>query len=252
MKKGILWILLPIVLPVSLFLAWWISSANADSIFFPPLQIILDRFQELWLFALFGEHVIPSLLALGVGLSLSIVIGVSGGVILGLNQQIVSALDPVLQFFRYLPAVALLPLAIQLIGIGMDMRIAIIVFGALWPVLLNTIEGVRSVHPSLVDVAKSYQIRMRDWIFRMVLPSAAPQIFAGIRACLAVAVILMFASELMGSSRGIGYFILEAQRQFAMPEMWSGMILLGIVGYLLNVALMVIERRALSWHQKTR
>src|SRR5699024_146383 len=150
-KKGILWILLPIVLPVSLFLAWWISSANADSIFFPPLQIILDRFQELWLFALFGEHVIPSLLALGVGLSLSIVIGVSGGVILGFNQPIASALDPVLQFFRYLPAVALLPLAIQLIGIGMDMRIAIIVFGALWPVLLNTIEGVRSVHPSLVD-----------------------------------------------------------------------------------------------------
>lgn len=252
MKKGILWILLPILLPLLLFIAWWAGSAKAESIYFPPLQLILERFRELWLFTLFEEHVVPSLLALGIGLGLSIIIGISGGVILGLNERIASAFDPVLQFFRYLPAVALLPLAIQLIGIGMDMRIAIIVFGALWPVLLNTIEGVRSVHPSMVDVAKSYQIRTRDWIFRMVLPSAAPQIFAGVRACLAVAVILMFASELMGSSRGIGYFILEAQRQFAMPEMWSGMILLGIVGYLLNVALMVIERRALSWHQKTR
>ena len=145
----------------------------------------------------------------------------------------------------------MLPLAIQLMGIGPDMRV-IVVLGALWPVLLNTIDGVRGVHPALVDVAKSNRLRPIDWVVRVVVPSASPQIFAGIRASLAVSVILMFASELMGLLQGIGYFILETQRQFSLPEMWSGMILLGVIGYLLNVILLLVERFALDWHRELR
>ncbi|MCK6212103.1 ABC transporter permease [Georgenia sp. EYE_87] len=232
--------------------AWWFASADSTSIFFPPLALIVEKFRELWLFALVGEHVVPSLQSIGLGLGISIVLGIALGVLLGLNGYVATAVDPVLQFLRYLPAVALLPLAIQLIGLGQDMRVVTIVLGALWPVLLNTIDGVRGIDPATIDVARSNRIRPVDWIFRIVIPSAAPQIFAGIRASLAVSVILMFASELLGASRGIGYFILQAQRQFSLPEMWSGMILLGIIGYLLNLILMLVERSALAWHRKSR
>jgi ABC-type nitrate/sulfonate/bicarbonate transport system permease component len=242
----------PAVVPLALIAIWWFASANNASIYFPPLSQILERFKELWLFALVPEHVIPSLQSILYGLGISIVLGIGLGTLLGLNGQVATAVNPVLQFLRYLPAVALLPLAIQLIGIGQEMRVTIIVLGALWPVLLNTIDGVRGIHPSLIDVARSNRVRTFDWIFRIVLPSASPQIFAGIRASLAVSVILMFASELLGASRGIGYFILEAQRQFSIPEMWSGMILLGIIGYALNVILMAIEYFTLAWHRKSR
>lgn len=244
--------LLPAIVPVALIAGWWFASAGSRSIYFPPLSTILQRFRELWLFALVPEHVVPSLQTIGLGLGISIVLGVGLGVVLGLSDYVATAFGPVLQFLRYLPAVALLPLAIQLIGIGQDMRVTIVVLGALWPILLNTIDGVRSVHPSVVDVARSNRVRPVDWVFRMVIPSAAPQIFAGIRASLAVSVILMFASELLGASRGIGYFILEAQRQFSLPEMWSGMILLGVIGYILNIILVLVERWALAWHRRSR
>lgn len=243
---------LPLIVPVLLIALWWVASAKSTSFFFPPLAKIWQRFQDLWLFDLVGEHVVPSLNSVVIGLGISIVIGVGLGIALGLNDAIASAVGPMLQFMRYLPAVAMLPLAIQLMGIGPDMRVLIVVLGALWPVLLNTIDGVRGVHPALVDVARSNRLRPFDWVFRVVVPSAAPQIFAGIRASLAVSVILMFASELMGASQGIGYFILETQRQFSLPEMWSGMILLGIIGYSLNVILMLVERFALDWHRQSR
>ena len=243
---------LSVLVPALLMALWWVLSAQSTSIFFPPLSTIWETFKELWLFDLVGEHVVPSLYSVLVGLGISIVIGVSLGIILGLNEVVATAVGPLLQFMRYLPAVAMLPLAIQLMGIGPDMRVLIVVLGALWPVLLNTIDGVRGVHPALKDVARSNRLRPSDWVLRVVVPSAAPQIFAGIRASLAVSVILMFASELLGASQGIGYFILQAQRQFSLPEMWSGMILLGIIGYLLNVILMFVERYALAWHHQPR
>lgn len=244
--------LLPALLPIGVVIIWWIGSAASTSIYFPPLRDILDTFRELWVFALVPDHVFPSLVSIGLGLGVSIVLGVSLGVILGLNSKVAIAVGPALQFFRYLPAVALIPLAIQLIGLGIEMRVSIIVFGALWPILLNTIDGVRGIHPAVLDVARSNRVRSADWIFQMVLPAASPQIFAGIRASLAVSVIVMVASEMLGATAGLGFFILQSQRQFSLPEMWSGMLVLGIIGYFLNVLLLIVEHQVLSWHRLAR
>lgn len=252
MRANVARVAVPVLVPVVLVAGWWIASSASTSIFFPPLTVILDRFRELWLFALVPEHVVPSLQSILIGLGVSIVLGVTLGVVLGLNDYVATTVSPVLQFFRFLPAVALLPLAILLLGIGPEMRVVVIVLGALWPILLNTIDGVRGIHPAVIDVGRSTRLRSFDWVIRVVIPFASPQIFAGIRASLAVSVILMFASELLGASRGIGYFILQAQRQFSLPEMWSGMILLGIIGYALNVILVLIEYFVLAWHRKSR
>lgn len=241
-----------IVLPIVLVVVWWLASAGSESFYFPPLEDIWGVFTELWVFDLVPVHVVPSLQAILLGLAISIVLGIGTGILLGLSPFLSNMASPVLQFLRYLPTVALLPLAIQLFGIGIGMHVLIIVLGALWPILLNTMDGVRGINPSYRDVARSTRIRRIDWIFRIVLPAASPQIFAGIRASLAVAVVLMVASELLGSYAGIGFFILESQRQFSIPEMWSGMILLGVIGYLLNVTFAIVEHFTLAWHRRSK
>ncbi|MFT4084809.1 MAG: ABC transporter permease [Nocardioides sp.] len=243
---------LGLIVPVVLIAAWWFGTANSTSFYFPPLSDVLNTFRHVWLFQRVPTDVVPSLLAIGIALLVSILLGVGLGVVLGLSPALGDMMSPVLQFLRYLPAVALVPLAIQLLGIGLSMRVAVIVLGAVWPILLNTIDGVRGIHPGIIDVARSTHVSRADWIFRIVLPAASPQIFTGIRASLSVSVVLMVASELLGASSGIGYFILQSQRQFAIPEMWSGMVLLGILGYLLNVIFGRVEHRVLRWHRLSR
>lgn len=243
---------LGLVVPVFLVLAWWFTSADSTSVYFPPLSDILSTFRDVWLFERFGTDVVPSITAIGLGLLVSIALGVTLGMVLGLNHAISDVVSPILQFLRYLPAVALLPLTIQLLGLGLSMRVTVIVLAALWPILLNTIDGVRGIHPAVVDVARSTRISRADWILRVVLPAASPQIFTGIRASLSVSVVLMVASELLGTSSGIGYFILESQRQFSISEMWSGMLLLGVFGYVLNLIFGRVEHRVLAWHRLSR
>jgi ABC-type nitrate/sulfonate/bicarbonate transport system permease component len=126
------------------------------------------------------------------------------------------------------------------------------VVGCIWPILLNTIDGVRGVDPTMLEMSRSYGLtRARQWS-RVLLPAALPQIFSGLRAALSIALILMVISEMIASTNGIGYFVLDAQRTFAIPEMWSGIILLGVLGYALNALLMLVERRILRWHRGFR
>jgi ABC-type nitrate/sulfonate/bicarbonate transport system permease component len=108
------------------------------------------------------------------------------------------------------------------------------------------------VDPTLVDTGRVYRIPARDRLTHVVLPAAAPQIFAGMRTSLSLALILMVISEMVASSNGIGYFVLQSQRSFAIPEMWSGIILLGILGYAFNAIFLLLERRALAWHRGAR
>jgi ABC-type nitrate/sulfonate/bicarbonate transport system permease component len=111
---------------------------------------------------------------------------------------------------------------------------------------------VSGVDPTLVDTGRVYRIPASDRLRHVVLPAAAPQIFAGMRTSLSLALILMVISEMVASSNGIGYFVLQSQRSFAIPEMWSGIILLGLLGYLFNAVFLLVERRTLAWHRGAR
>jgi ABC-type nitrate/sulfonate/bicarbonate transport system permease component len=241
------WVAWELSLPIALLVLWWFWSRQSSTYFFPPLATILERFADVWLFDRFASDFLPSLGNLIGGYLLAVVVGVALGVALGLVPWLREATDPVLQFLRALPAVALLPLAIQLLGIDWSMKVGIIFFGSLWPILLNTIDGVRAIDATTWDVVRSYRLSRRERLLRVVLPAASPQVFVGLRASLSVAVILLLASELYGSSSGIGHFVLQAQRQFALADMWAGMVLLGLLGYLLNVVLHLVERRVLAW-----
>ncbi len=252
MRSRALGTALEIAVPVALLVVWGVWSSGSDTYYFPPLTDILDTFADTWLFERVGSDVVPSLVRLGLGYGIACVVAVAAGLALGLSQPLRRALDPSVQFLRSIPPPALLPFGILVLGVGTSMKVFIIAFVCVWPVLLNTVDGVAGVDPTLRETAESYAIGRRDRILRVILPAAAPQIFAGMRTSLSLALILMVISEMVASTNGIGYFVLQSQRSFAIPEMWSGILLLGILGYLLNVVFLLIERRVLRWHRGAR
>jgi ABC-type nitrate/sulfonate/bicarbonate transport system permease component len=138
-----------------------------------------------------------------------------------------------------------------LFGIGTTMQLATIVFGALWPVLLNAVDGARSLDRVQEETARSLRTPLVHRTLLVVLPAALPKIFAGLRLSLSIAVLLMVVSELVGAANGIGYELMFAQRQFDFPVMWAWIALLGFVGFGLNTLLLLVERRVLRW-QPTR
>jgi ABC-type nitrate/sulfonate/bicarbonate transport system permease component len=138
------------------------------------------------------------------------------------------------------------------LGLGSFPKIILIAFVCMWPILLNTIDGVRSVEPGLEDVARTFRMSRRQRIFGIQLRSASPQIFVGMRISLAIAFIMMIVSEMVGATNGIGYITLTAQQSFEVPLMWSGMILLAILGAFFNFIFLRIERRVLRWHYQSR
>jgi ABC-type nitrate/sulfonate/bicarbonate transport system permease component len=157
--------------------------------------------------------------------------------------------DPVVEFLRALPPPVLIPVAIALVGIGASMKVFVIAAGCVWPILLNTVDGVRGLDPALGETARVYGVGGWQRLRGITLPAASPRIFAGMRTALSLALILMVISEMEASTNGIGFFVLQSQRSFAIPEMWSGILLLGILGYVVNLAFVVVERRVLAWHR---
>jgi ABC-type nitrate/sulfonate/bicarbonate transport system permease component len=132
--------------------------------------------------------------------------------------------------------------------LGATMQIVIIAFGVVWPVLLNSADGVRTVDSLQLETAKVFGLSRYRRMVNVVLPAASPKIFAGLRVSLAFALILMVLSELVGSTAGIGSQLIGAQRDFDLPRMWAGIVVLGVLGLLFNLAFMLLERRVLAWH----
>lgn len=236
-------------LPVLLVAAWWVASANSTNIYFPPLSDVMSEFVDIWFFEGIKTEILPSLSRLGAGFGLACLIGVGLGMVLGMVHWLEAAVRPIVEFLRATPGVAILPVMMLLLGLGTPMKIAMIALVATWPILLNTIDGVRSVEPVLRQVSRTYRLGRLDRIRFLVLPNAAPQIFAGARTALAISFVAMVISEMVGTPGGIGHFVLDAQRGFNTTAMWAGIIALGILGYLINRLFALVEGWTLAWHR---
>lgn len=240
-------------LPLLLVLAWALATQGTTNLYFPSPARVLQAFTTTWLDGdtLTGD-VLPSLGRFAVGVLLSIVIGIVAGTAIGATPWLRALLEPMLEFFRAIPPVVLVPVLMLLLGIDDAMKLAVIVSGSVWPVLLNTVEGVRGTDPVLVDTSRSYRVRGLLAYRYVVLPAASPQIMAGIRLCLSIGLILMVISEMFSSSSGLGYQIVYFQRQYMVAEMWGGILLLGLVGVLVAALFQLVERRVLHWYHGSR
>jgi len=242
-----------IAVPVALLVAWQAWTAHAHSQFFPRLSTILVEFREMWLFDQFGTHVVPSLERIALGFGIAVVVGIAVGIPLGLSRWGRLAAMPHIEYWRAIPPPALLPISVVLLhSIGNVQKVSFIAFFCVFPILLNTIDGVRGIDPTLVDTARSYGIRGLERIRRIVLPAAMPQIAAGMRNSLALAVIIMVVAEYFSSTSGVGYVLLISKNTFEMGPMWATIVLIGVLGYLLSLLFILFERRLLAWHRGWR
>ena len=235
-------------LPAVLFVVWFVATDSSQNFYVPPLRRILVAFADTWTPARLRTDVLPSLLRLAAGYLLAVLLGVGIGVVVGAYRRIRAFGEPVLEFFRAIPPPVLVPVIMLFAGIGNGMKIIVIVSGCIWPVLLNTVEGVRAVDSVLTDTARSYRLSGTARLRHLVLRSASPQIVTGMRQALSIAIILMVISEMFAASNGLGFTIVQFQRSFAIPEMWSGIILLGLIGFLLSELFRLGERRVLAWY----
>lgn len=184
------------------------------------------------------------------GWLLASVVGVLLGAVIGMSKAMRAYLQPTLEFIRPLPASAIIPLAIALLGLSDAMVLAVIAFGALWPVLLATIHGFSAVHPRLYEVAKGLGLSRFDTVRKLALPSASPDILAGMRLGLTVSLILSVVCEMIAGRDGLGNWILLAARSFRAPDLYAGVILLGALGLVSALAIAMVEQRLLAWRER--
>lgn len=237
---------------VALFAAWWFWSASSKSLYFPPLESILKAVWDQWVTGAARAELSTSLEHLIVGYAIAAVAGIGLGAALWSLRYVREATSPYIYFLYVLPAPVLVPAAMTLFGIGFTMKVVLIAFAAVWPTLLNTMDGMRGVDAVKLDTSKVLGLSRRRNVLQVVLPAAAPQIVAGLRNSLQVAIILMVVSEWVASSDGIGFFLSQAQQSFDYVGLWSGIIVLAIIGIVANLLFVAAENRALHWHYGAR
>jgi ABC-type nitrate/sulfonate/bicarbonate transport system permease component len=241
-----------LALPIAILAAWWFVSAGSTNYQWPPLSKILKAFQDTWTLDRFRSDVFPSLIRLGLGYLVALVVGIAVGVLIGGSSAVRAFFEPVLEFMRAIPPPVLVPIIMLVAGIGDTMKVIVIASGCVWPVLLNTVEGVRGRDEVLADTCRVYGIRGTQRIRHLILRAASPQILTGARQALSIAIILMVISELFAARNGLGFTVMQFSRSFQIPEMWSGVFLLGLIGVALALAYNLVERWLLRWYHGQR
>jgi len=235
-------------LPILLVAIWWFASAKSDNPFLPPLSVILKDFMQLWVFKNVPIHVVPSLINLFSGLSLGVVIGLLLGVVIGTSNSVAKYVEPTIDFIRSIPPVATVPIFILIFHLTPWMRISAIAFSATFPTMLAVIQGMHSNNKTLLDTAKVFRLSWLQTIFQVRVPAAGPMIFSGIQVSLQVAFVVTIASELLGSGFGIGAFTQNSSDSFQIVDAWTGVILMGILGFAINFIFDIVERRVIRWY----
>lgn len=250
-----------LVVLAAVIAAWQLATSQADSPYFLSPSVIVQAMyhqwfsgpaSHVWLTKDATDNLLPSLGRMITGWVVAGLAGIAAGVALGRVRLLADLFEPVVHFARALPPPALVPVFLAVFNIGTPMELAAIIFGVIWPVLINSIDGARHVHPGHLETARAFRISPLQRLWRIVLPSAAPKILAGLRLSLALALIMMIISEFVGSTNGIGREMLEDQSLFNVPGMWGVIVLLGLLGMVLNGLFSLAERRVLAWQPTAR
>jgi ABC-type nitrate/sulfonate/bicarbonate transport system permease component len=214
----------------------------------PPLSKILRVFAELSWSGQIPLQILVSMKRAALGYLLAAAVFIPLGIFMGLSQRIYRVLEVVVEMLRPVPPPVVIPVAMLFFGLEDEMKIFVIFFSCAWPILLNTIDGVRNLDWVLLNTAKTFGLSRGRIICQVILPACSPQIATGLRVSLPIMLILVVISEMVGSTDGIGYFILDSQRRFRVPQMYAGMFALAILGYALNQLFNWFGRLLLPWH----
>jgi NitT/TauT family transport system permease protein len=256
-----------LVVPVAI-IALWQAAANLgwvnENVLPSPLEVVRkwvayllplqERLPEMgwWSWALSGELIVDSFgsmyrvlvgFAVGAGLALPL------GLAMGANKHAYAWCNPLVQLLRPIPPIAYIPLSILWFGLGNPPAIFLIALGAFFPVLMNTIAGVRQVDSIYLRAARNLGANQRTMFMRVILPAAVPYILTGMRIGIGTAFIVVIVSEMIAVNNGLGFRILEAREYFWSAKIIAGMITIGLWGLAIDLAMNRLNNHLLRWHR---
>ncbi|MDX5459515.1 ABC transporter permease [Micromonospora tulbaghiae] len=218
-----------------------------DRVFLPPLSEVLAAWWELLRSGQLADHVGASLTRSLTGLALAVVTAIPLGLLIGWYRPLADLLSPLLEVFRNTAALALLPVFVLILGLGETSKIALVLYACSWPILLNTVAGVKGVDPLLIRSARSMGLNHLRLFQKVILPAAVPTVFTGVRLAGAYSILVLVAAEMVGAKAGLGYLVNYAQYNFAIPDMYAGIITISAIGLVVNQLLVAGERRFSTW-----
>lgn len=239
----------PLVAIVAFLALWEIAPrvGLVDEVFLPPFSTVVGAVLDLAQSGELWKHLSASLSRALIGFVVAVSIAVPLGIAIAWYRPVSDFLNPVLELFRNTAALALLPVFILILGIGEESKIALVIYACTFPILLNTISGVRTVDPLLIKSASSLGLSSLRLFQKVVLPAAVPTIFTGIRMAAASSILVLIAAEMVGAKAGLGYLITASQFNFQIPNMYAGIVAISILGLTINAVLVLIERRLSRW-----
>jgi ABC-type nitrate/sulfonate/bicarbonate transport system permease component len=233
---------------VAALLAWQLWAERSDPFYVPTTTEIFGAAWSLWRNPDFLSDAAESLERLVAGFVIGSAIGIGVGLLMGSSTRTRRALEPLVDLLRSTPPIAIAPALLIIAGFGNGMRVPLIAFGVCFPVLLNTVDGVRAVSPEARDTASMLHVGRLEQAVRIYLPAALPSIAAGLRIAISVALVLVVVGEFVGEGGGIGGYLDVAANRAEFPEVYACILFLGVIGYVANRIFLLIERRALAWH----
>lgn len=240
------------VLVVALLLLWeisarlgWVMSQN-----WPPFSAILVQTVRGLLSGELSGILAASLGRMFAGYAIGAVLGIAAGLLLGTIPVLYRLANPLAETLRPMPIPAIVPPLILFLGLENALKITVVTFAVFFPMLVSTVGGIRSVDEVLVRTGRTFGTPRGRLLLRVVLPAAAPSVLAGLRLTLSLALVTTIVAEMIAGSSGIGYYVVLTQYAMRPTEMYSAVLCLAVTGYLLNRAVVIIERRCLVWYAR--
>jgi ABC-type nitrate/sulfonate/bicarbonate transport system permease component len=238
---------------IALLLMLWQLSAMylVTSPTWPTVTRIFEAWFENIADGTLAFHLLATFWRQMLGYGLAVLLGITLGLAMGYFRPLYNLFEPLVEALRPIPGPAYLPILVLFVGIGSEMKVVLILIASLFPILLNSYSGVRSIDRVQFDTARTLGLTTRQTLRELVLPAASPQILTGMRISLAISLILAILGEMIVSNDGLGYFVLLSQRTFRVPDMYAGIFTLAIFGYALNRVFLLIEARLIRWHHES-
>ncbi len=239
-----------IILPILLIALWHILTVTGfiDPLFLPtPESVMHTLIAGLSSGELIGHSNATLLRSIG-GFMVASAVGVPIGLLIGRSKLLSQLMQPTIDFFRSVPASALFPLFLFMFGTGDTAKIAVVVYAAALITIVNTAYGAMQVRETRIRAAKVMGATSWDIFWKVIVPESFPGIFAGLRIALSLSFVIIIVTEMfIGTNVGLGYYIINAQMVYRVPEMYAGIALTGLIGYIANMGLLIIQKRVLHW-----
>jgi ABC-type nitrate/sulfonate/bicarbonate transport system permease component len=232
-----------------LLLLWELGSRSAPKLQFyvPPISRVLSALGQLVVSGSLVQHLAVTLGRFLAGYLLAAALGVLLGLILGYFRGLHGLVAIVIELLRPMPSVAIIPVAVLMLGIGDSMIVAVTVYASVWPILVNTIDGVHHIEHVLIQTGRTFGLRRRKLLRRVIFPAASPYIVTGLRIGLSIALILVTTAEMIIGSKGLGFFIMDEERAMNSANMYAGILVVAALGYALNRVFLQLEGRMMKW-----